>query len=794
MFLEDIKDHVQIQGNWIWDIKEGASEHGVTCFFRHAFEREKVGTHPLLRISADSRYRAYLNGQLVSRGPCRGTAEFYHFETVDLSDFLVTGENVLAVEVLWYGRKFEPRAEVHLTPGFWAMIGSSEKPAAIVTDSSWKVWRCHGHTLLSRPTNHPVSGWYIVVDPGEYVEFPKIPADWKEPEFDDSTWPSAVVLGPALRRYQATSWWFVGRELVPRSIPFMEEIPFSPKEIQQAGTITLASPIAAQKGIEGTLSPGENPQDVFWGDAGKPLVLERDGTDYVIINMGKLVTGYPRLTIEAPEGTVVEFRYAEALSHNFKKGVRDDPAGTVEGYHDLFTCRKGETVIEPFVWRTFWFLRIAVYHPGGPVRLTRLETIFTAYPFQERATFESSDPLHKKLWDTSWWTARLCAHETYEDCPYYEQVQYIYDTRLQSMVSYMVAGDFRLARQALRQFAQTRRSDGIILARSPAVAWEPTILPTLSLIWVEFLEDFLMYSGDENLVRELWDCLEGIFKWFEQFEQDGLLDNIPYWVFTDWTVPSSRHIHGSTGELNMRRIGALQAATRLARTLNKHDRADYFTLVAEKAKSAVQARLWSDKENMFLDEVDGTLTAEHANILAILYEVAREGQTRRIFEELERRDSLARTSLSYSYYTYRAYEKFGDPAYEKVFHDRLYNWTDQLALHATTWFEKGEPSRSDCHGWGSWIMCDFLTCLLGITPLEPGFGKVKIVPKPMNLAWAKGSIPTVRGKISASWERHGNTIRYELNLPDKMSGVFETPAGQRYSLVEGQNVMTFDVL
>jgi alpha-L-rhamnosidase len=776
-------DRAQLQGNWIWDNSSGPSQGGGTCFFRRVFSSAEVGKNPVLRISADGRYRAWLNGRLISRGPARGTAEFYHYETVELADLMVEGENVLAVEVRWYGLGAEPRAEAHLTPGLWAMLGSDETPGAVVTDGAWRVWRSSGHTLRSRPTNHPVSGWYCVVDFGEDVDLSKLPSNWTNKDFDDSKWSAPVILGPVIGRYQAKSWWFNRHEMVPRLIPPLEEIPFLSGKVRRIGTMKPTAIPCEARQIDGELYPS----DLSWDDLNRAVSLEGSNTHYVIVDMDKLVTGYPRLTITAPAGTLVEYRYAEALSRNFKKGVRDDDAGTVEGYYDLFTCREGETLIEPFVWRTFRYLRIAVHHPAGPVTLNRLETLFTAYPFRPRATFESSDPLHRQLWDTSWWTARLCAHEHYEDCPYYEQLQYVLDTRLQALVSYLVAGDFRLARQALRQFAQARRNDGIIPSRAPAVMWEVSIIPPLALVWVEFLEDFYRFSGDLDFVGELWECLEGILKWFEQFDTDGLLDRVPYWVFTDWTLPEGKHICGSTGELNLRRIGALQAAVRMARALGKTERADYFARQVEKSVLAVKARLWNQAEGLFNDEPEGTLVAEHAGILAVLYDVVTGEQALNVLDRLSGRKDLARTSISYSYFTFRAYEKLG--LYEKVYRDRLYNWTDQLKLHATTWFETGEPSRSDCHGWGSWIMCDLLTTVLGIKPARPGFAEVRIAPNLMNLDWARGSIPTAHGTISVAWERRGNEIHGQITLPEGVTGVLVAPSENTQPLTGGKQTV-----
>jgi hypothetical protein len=782
---------------WIWDSAPIPSAEMVTCLFRKAFTAAELGENPCLHISADGRYRAYLNGKRISRGPCRGTPEHYFYETVDLSGQLKEGVNVLAVEVRYYGA-YAPVAEVHREPGLWAMIGPDASGKWIVTDDSWKVLRPGAIPPHPIPAGQVWAG-YVVVDPCEEVDLRKIPADWTHTDFDDSAWLPAVKGRQAMKRHPSGPSEFY-RELIPRQIPPLEETLLLPVSLMQSGRLTPARPPQEAREIQGELFPDEKVPAPFWGDRAQPLTLETPGTDYLIINLGELTTAYPVLKLEAPAGTLVEFRYSEALSRNRHKEVRDDPAaGTVEGYYDLFTCREGENVIEPFVWRTYRFLRISIHHPDGPVTLRSLENIFTGYPYTQQAKFESSDPLHKTLWDVSWRTARLCAHEHYEDCPYYEQLQYTGDTRLQALVAYLVAGDFRLARQALQQFAWSQRADGILLSRTPSNEWKPQIIPNFSLIWVQFLEDYYRFSGDASLVEELFRTMEGVLAWFDRFDRDGALVDVPYWIFTDWSLPANNwgdkpgpiRMAGSMGELNLRRIGALQTAARLAAALGRTVAQRDFERRVKKAVRGVRKHYWSKRDGLFRDDVDGAVFSEHPSLLAILYDLVSSEQAQEMIRRMEAREDLCRTTIYWSYYTFRVYEKLG--LYGQAYRARLKNWTDQLALHASTWFEQPNPSRSDCHAWGSWIMCDLLTSVLGVTPAEPGFARVRIAPQVLDLQFARGTVPTVRGPIRVAWQRSGAEVTCEIELPADVTGVLVGPDGQEQALTDGAQVKSFSL-
>ena len=79
---------------------------------------------------------------------------------------------------------------------------------------------------------------------------------------------------------------------------------------------------------------------------------------------------------------------------------------------------------------------------------------FTAYPYHVAAEFACSDVRLERIWRAALRTMRLCSHETFEDCPYYEQMQYAGDTMITSKLAMLTTGDYRLTKQALYHFGR----------------------------------------------------------------------------------------------------------------------------------------------------------------------------------------------------------------------------------------------------------------------------------------------------------------------------------------------------
>ena len=76
---------------WITSPKATGSDNQL-YYFKKEFDL-KVVKEARVDISAQARYKLYINGELVGIGPCKGTREKTYFDTIDVTDCLVVGKN-----------------------------------------------------------------------------------------------------------------------------------------------------------------------------------------------------------------------------------------------------------------------------------------------------------------------------------------------------------------------------------------------------------------------------------------------------------------------------------------------------------------------------------------------------------------------------------------------------------------------------------------------------------------------------------------------------------------------------
>src|SRR6185503_10982240 len=124
-----------------WIAPAGVPGDSFTVFHaRHGFDLAAVPARFVVQVSADNRYRLYLNGVQVSSGPQRSDVAHWRYETVDLAPHLRAGRNVIAA-LVWNWGAARPVAQHSQRTGFLLQGNSPVEAATVNTGTDWKVLR-----------------------------------------------------------------------------------------------------------------------------------------------------------------------------------------------------------------------------------------------------------------------------------------------------------------------------------------------------------------------------------------------------------------------------------------------------------------------------------------------------------------------------------------------------------------------------------------------------------------------------------------------------------------------------
>ena len=172
--------------------------------------------------------------------------------------------------------------------------------------------------------------------------------------------------------------------------------------------------------------------------------------------------------------------------------------------------------------------------------------------------------------------------------------------------------------------------------------------------------------------------------------------------------------------------------------------------------------------------------------MAILADLVTGPEATELMKRIVEDKDLRPCTLYFRYYLQRAMAHCGQG---NLLLANLGHLRDQMALGLTTWAEMPEPSRSDCHAWGSSPNIEFFRTVLGIDAASAGFRRVRIEPALGSLKEASGSIPHPLGTISAAYKISASgKLNATVTLPEGVEGVFIWN-GRTKPLRSGENRM-----
>lgn len=770
-------DQPVVARNWSakWIAHPADPESGYAVYrFRKSFSLSEKPAHFVVRVSADRRYRLYVNGQTVAVGPQRGDVFHWFYETVDLAPHLRVGSNVLAATVWNYGEDHPLALNSHRTA--FILQGGGEHEQDVNSGPEWRVRRETAYSAL--PVDREALHTFIVVGPGDRVDGAQLQWDWADVAYDDSSWLKARPLtrGTPEGTGADLDWW-----LAPRNIP----LPFEKDE--RFAAIRQQSGAAVTEG---------------WIHGGAPWIIPAHAKARVLLDQGYETNAFPLLRLDGGKGAVCRLTYAEALvDAKGAKGNRNEVDGRrILGVQDEFIADGGaDRVFSTLTFRTYRYVELKIETADEPLTVQDFLSRATGYPFEERGSFSSSEPRLSDVWQVGVRTARLCAYETYMDCPYYEQMQYVGDARIQALISLYAFGDDRLMRNAIEQIDRSRLSFGLTQSRVPTTS--PQIIPPFSLFWIAMTHDYWMHRVDDAFVKARLLGIRNVIAWFEERvdEKTGLLGPLPYWNFVDWAdewpwidevklggqPPGARE--GGSAILSLQFACALRDAAELASAYGQNDDAARWRSLADRIATAVRKTCWDAERKVFSDTPQKTTRSQHVNALAALAGVIEGNDAADLMRRVRDDQGLTPCTLYFRFYLLRAAKQAGlGDDYVRS----LGPWLQMPDRGLTTFAERPDPTRSDCHAWSASPVYELLATVCGIEPASPGFRRVKIEPHLGDLRFATGRVPHPAGNIDVKLERDGEHVSVHVVLPPKLEGTFIW-RGRSIALHEGEQTLKF---
>jgi hypothetical protein len=757
---------VRGQAHWTasWISCPGVAQRAYGVYhFRKTVVLAAVPGRFIVHVSADNRYRLFVNGKAVCAGPARGDLAHWNFETVDLASYLHSGSNVVAA-LVWNMGEEAPVAQVSNRTAF-LLQGDSTAEEVLNSNKTWKVLRDSAYRAVSTNMGEVLRTYYVV-GPGDEVDGGRYPWGWEGAGFDESGWRSAIVVGqPVTAGYGTDNLW----TLAPRSIPLMEEV---------------------EQRIPLVRRSWGWPVDSGFLRGGHSVSIPAHDSVVILLDQTFNTVAYSELVVSGGKGSVVRLTYAEALfDKKMEKGNRNEIAGkTIMGNFDVFKPDGGaRRLFRPLWVRTYRYLELHIVTDAAPLVIDDLYGKYTGYPFREKASFVSNDTSLAALWKVGWRTARLCAGETYFDCPYYEQLQYEADTRIQSLISLYVAGDDRLMRKAIGDFYDSRVAEGLTQGRYPSNRLQ--VIPPFSLFWVSMIYDYWMHRDDDQFIRQNLFAVKGVLEWYEQHidKRKGMLGPMPWWNFADWNthfgngVPDGAN-DGNSSVISLQLAYTLEQASALFGHYGDSLASLHYSELASMLERQTYARCFDAAKGEMANTPEKGTFSMHASIMGVLTGSIPADQAQAVMGRVLHDPTLSQCTFYYRFYLTRALVKAG---MGELYYSSLTPWRDMLARGLTTFAENPDPSRSDCHAWSASPIYDLLATVCGITPASPGFATVNVRPAFGELKEVRAVMPHPKGLVKVYLRRKDAAgVIGVVELPPGVSGVFDWK-GQQIELHPG---------
>ncbi len=409
------------------------------------------------------------------------------------------------------------------------------------------------------------------------------------------------------------------------------------------------------------------------------------------------------------------------------------------------------------------------------IEVNNVSFIFSHYPCPENGSFSCSDQDLYDIYELGKHTLKICRQTLELDSPMHqENLGCTGDYMISSLMNYMTYGNTELTRFDLVRTADYLAANNYKMFHT-----------SYSMLWIQMLYDYYMYSGDRTMPEYAKLTMERLLERFDGYiGKTGIIDNPPDYMFVDWLMVDGNSMHHPPKALGQGVLSAfyyhgLVLAEKLELILGDKSQADVYKAKSEKFKAAFHNTLYDEKKGLYIDGLNGEYRQNewlpqnvskryysvHTNSLAVLYGLCPDNSAQEIMKRVMNDDSLIKPQPYFMHFVLEAISKCG--LFASYGLNQIRRWKCMLDFPKGLkegWYDfTGGYGFDYSHVWGGTPTYQLPAKLSGLEILEAGFKKIRLSPKLFGLEYANIKIPAPFGNIEIEMKKGEET---KIKIPE----------------------------
>lgn len=759
-------------------VQEDTKEPVVSCGYRADFVASEICNKFKINITGRSFYRLYVNGTFVMHGPARTANGYLRVDEIDISDYVVKGKNIIAIEQISFSNPYNGYSNnITLEPGIiiFEIFDGDRNSIVSSSDDTFAIRLTNRRQKVERRSHCREAVEIYDLDDSYFA--------WRDTD-DFSAFVKATVIDEAFR-------------LLPRRMFYPDMTKRGGAKLMEFGSFAYEGEYKLNFYEQWGADFYNNPKDHLLRDlsltrehAGNAKVsfikdgvkLISKGNSYLSYDLGESFVGFTGFDIKTDKDIVIDLVCTEltqpdgTIMYDFNTGTRL----YVKAGKYSFTC------FDPCIARYF-----RLYIRGeAEIEITNLHMISYSYPDFGEGTFSCSDEDVNRLYNAARKTLILNTLDIFMDCPGRERGGWLCDSFWTARAAAVMLGDVKVEKAFIENFLLTDPAlykYGLFPSVFPNASGHPSDeLATWSFWLLAEIAEYVKRSGDIEMIKEHSARIDAVIDGILALRgESGLLENVPI-VFIDWSQSNSRP---NTQPISVPCNALYAYAVReYGKVMNDEARISLADEMFSILRNAVLS-VCNEKERIpdsltynngvFTDNGVYTEAAHFTSIWSELIGTDFKGNMK------EQKNSIKLNVVDKMgpLPRYKAHPNIGKSGLfigdcvrfdmlvklgriETMFEEIKHLFFQQLKEGpGTLWENEVIEATSRCHGFNAHVGVHLMRDILGIADVCEADKKITIAPHPADLRWARGVHKTDCGCLSVSFVMDNGQFELKVTAP-----------------------------